>query len=733
MHLIHVDGKIECRLSGAQYAYRPNKSTETALAMALDMIKKSTYSALSNFDLSRAFERVGGSRAVNTLLNWGTHPALANCIRILIARRQFKTEVRRGEFRCRSKPNAARLGAPQGSSLGPLLSVADVNSLLTLLESRNIQVVMYSDDIGLVYNIDVTHDSNTIEALIQEGIDIVWTWRLEQKHMINITKCSFTLFKPRDAKDITLNLRIGDQALSRKEAVRYLGVELDIGLTGEARANSVINKIKRRTIGLYLLRGSTWGASARSCLLWYKAMVWDAASYCLSVYFNWMSGRNRSRIQVALNIGLRAVLLAPVPTRLGILWKETRTLSLSESGKLRCILLYYRLKCFDGRFDEQGHFATRTQPYLHEIGLHPNSYHDEQMSTLDNRILRNYHKKHFFDWAPDINTNQMFYDYCGKREITYVFCLGGSLEGEIIGSSTILFEVIDALGGGFSLVQLDSVQLSGNGNSSYAAEMQALLGVNTILARRPEIKVHIGVFSDSQSVLRKCHDGPSASKDSYWALSLCYIRENITGYWAHVRSHVGVDGDEKADVMANRCRIHAINWQSEPAVITWDTFRETAKRKFEERQKATLIGLEQISHTVRYYKIISNNYRDNEHLAIPPGMEIPYLSKILLNLRTGDATLMGLFRTKYKIGAKEDERKTRLLCEDDEATLGHILSFPALGGLQFDVEILRNPIQAQQAFAPKIFELLQKSTLLSSRKPMGELKTKMIRDRCFST
>ena len=149
-------------------------------------IKSTTQSILINFDLNRAFERVDGSRIVQKLIDWHIHPSLANTIRMIINRRQFKTEVRRGNFKASPKPNAANRGAPQGSSLGPLLFVADINELIIILQERKIKVVLYAGDIALVYNFSSNADVSILRDTIQDGINTAVNWRTTNSHKVNM-------------------------------------------------------------------------------------------------------------------------------------------------------------------------------------------------------------------------------------------------------------------------------------------------------------------------------------------------------------------------------------------------------------------------------------------------------------------------------------------------------------------------------------------------------------------
>ena len=222
-------------------------------------------------------------------------------------------------------------------------------------------------------------------------------------------------------------------------------------------------------------------------------------------------------------------------------------------------------------------------------------------------------------------------------------------------------------------------------------------------------------FSDSLSVLRKCHTGPNSESDRPWATAIGEICSSIRAHWAHVRAHVNIDGNEEADKLANKSRVGNTNFSAIPMLNTWESFHNKIRRKFDERQKRQLDDLVPRSYSVAYYRTATQGYKDNDFLTIPNGLEIPCYSKLLLNLRTGNSVLLEQYRRKYKVGEVVGNRSTCLLCEDDKATPEHLFECPVFHGLSIDESILRNPLQAQKAFAPRIAIKLKDSNLLPRR------------------
>ena len=175
-------------MSPFQYAYRRNASTEMALRQTIDSLRNSTWPALVNFDLRRAFERVDCFNVLETLLNWNLHPRIDDSICKIANRISFKVETRQFPRRARSKPATTKLGVPQGSSLGPILFIIEVDSLLQLLEGNKIKASMYSDDLAMIFNWLPSEHQNCIHLRIQKAIDLSVEWCALRQFVINKDK-----------------------------------------------------------------------------------------------------------------------------------------------------------------------------------------------------------------------------------------------------------------------------------------------------------------------------------------------------------------------------------------------------------------------------------------------------------------------------------------------------------------------------------------------------------------
>jgi hypothetical protein len=89
-------------------------------------------------------------------------------------------------------------GVPQGSHLGPLFLIDDINDVLGIFE--NVRVLAYAGDC----------------RLFQKDLDRLQGWCLEKKYYLNAGKCKFISFS-RGSKPVVFQYVIGDSDFERAD------------------------------------------------------------------------------------------------------------------------------------------------------------------------------------------------------------------------------------------------------------------------------------------------------------------------------------------------------------------------------------------------------------------------------------------------------------------------------------------------------------------------------------
>ena len=142
-------------------------------------------------------------------------------------------------------------GVPQGSVLGALLFLLDVNDIQYC--SSKLQFFLYADDTNALY---AHKDLNTLELTVNAELHNLYNWLTSNKLSLNIKKSTYVIFRPYQKKlkydphvyvfDNESNKKV---TLERKNFIKYLGLLIDENISWKTHIHSVAHKISK-TIGL---------------------------------------------------------------------------------------------------------------------------------------------------------------------------------------------------------------------------------------------------------------------------------------------------------------------------------------------------------------------------------------------------------------------------------------------------------------------------------------------------
>ena len=127
-------------------------------------------------------------------------------------------------------------GVPQGSILGPLLFLIYVNDMEAAVSCR---LILYADDSALLV-------SGTSVSVIEEtlGHELTYLSKMlvDGKLSIHLGKTESILFgsNKKIRKQSTMKIICGDNEVTVKDNVKYLGVILDQSLGGKYIAGSIL-------------------------------------------------------------------------------------------------------------------------------------------------------------------------------------------------------------------------------------------------------------------------------------------------------------------------------------------------------------------------------------------------------------------------------------------------------------------------------------------------------------
>jgi hypothetical protein len=129
-------------------------------------------------------------------------------------------------------------GVPQGSHLGPLFFIDNVDSVFRIFE--HVAALGYADDLKLFRRIDGVDDC----LRFQSDLDRLQDWCQTNKFDLNVGKCKTITFS-RCKKPIEYVYRIGGHELERVEEIKDLGVYLDRKMTFLTHIETIISKSAR--------------------------------------------------------------------------------------------------------------------------------------------------------------------------------------------------------------------------------------------------------------------------------------------------------------------------------------------------------------------------------------------------------------------------------------------------------------------------------------------------------
>ena len=143
--------------------------------------------------------------------------------------------------------NKISYGVPQGSVLGPLLFLIDINDFHN--SSAKFSFYLFADDRNLLY---ADKNLKSLEKTVNNELVRASDWLNANKLTLNANKSNFVIFLPHQRKmDHSVNILMFDNSnhiltcLECKDHVKYLGVLLDSHLSWKYHIDNVAVKVSR--------------------------------------------------------------------------------------------------------------------------------------------------------------------------------------------------------------------------------------------------------------------------------------------------------------------------------------------------------------------------------------------------------------------------------------------------------------------------------------------------------
>ena len=326
-------------LNKYQCAFRTGKSTVDHLIRLDSHIRDGFLhhsSTLAVFlDIKSAYNMVSPTILLHRMHRVGFRGHLMHFIRGFLSKRTF--QVRCGVLSDVFKQD---YGIVQGGVISPILFNLAIDSLLDDIP-QGISYAVYADDVTIWAQ---GKHIPTLFQKLQRALDRIGDWASRNGFTFSSAKSNAVLFR-RNLKRLdpmTIpDLRLGGEAISLVDQVKYLGVILDSKLNLHAHVEYMKSRAQQRISVLKCVAGKSYGADRTVLLRMYKAIIRPILEYASFI----IDGPGNKRIEsletiqnTCLRIASGAVRTSPVRS----LQVDTNTQPLSVRRKE--LLIRYILK-----------------------------------------------------------------------------------------------------------------------------------------------------------------------------------------------------------------------------------------------------------------------------------------------------------------------------------------------------------------------------------------------------
>ena len=284
-----------------QFAYRQNRSTDDAVALAihsalshLDKRGKNRCVRMLFVDYSSAFNTIIPARLDTKLRDLGLHSSLCSWVLdFLSGRRQV---VRMGNIT--SDPLTLNTGAPQGCVLSPLLYSLYTYDC-TATHSSNV-LIKYADDttvMGLIDDDDETAYRAEVEKLTQ--------WCQENSLALNVSKTKELIVDFRRPEREHAPITINGAVVEQVSEFKFLGINISRDLKWATHTTTVVKKAQQR---LYCLRRlKKFRVSPRILSAFYKSTIESVLTSGTTAWFGNCTVAERKSLQRVVKTAQRIV------------------------------------------------------------------------------------------------------------------------------------------------------------------------------------------------------------------------------------------------------------------------------------------------------------------------------------------------------------------------------------------------------------------------------------------
>jgi len=506
-------------------------------------------------DIQGAFDNISPSRAIKILEDWGTPKHITNTLRNYYSNREIVTTINPTAKETNIYPTK---GTAQGNVLSPMLWNCVANRIGDIIDKLNIEGYLFADDVVIAAsNTNINDAANLLQTAIRE----IETWANEEELSFNTSKSHAVLFYGQKHGDPPQYppLYLNNKPVKYEHETTYLGVLLTDQLDWLSHFNRAFDRAKSDMVRVNKALHKKFGPSPKLTHWIYTGIIRPKITYAAHIWCgnisNYTLDRKSRQIQ-------RWAL-----TKLGPIRERTPTAGLeiiTNTTPLHIHLQEVSLKTthnfltvnFCVNPPPNGHMArwreilTKYVP----LALKPS---DKGLKTL----APNFQNK--LDTPSAIDTAEIYTD--------------GSKMGTKCGSGFILqWDKQTRLG----------MSYNGETFTVFLSEVRAIaLAIERALAEKVPTP-NINIYSDCTSAIAAILGPRSTSKtvQHCWSM-LTQLDKAYKWSLTWVKAHVGISGNESADLLAKRAtqltntdpnlptaQVHVKNTLVNFSNTNWDTY-----------------------------------------------------------------------------------------------------------------------------------------------------------------
>ena len=232
-------------------------------------------------DLEKAYDTLWREGTLDEIDKIGIGGNMYNYILNFLKDRTFQVRVGKELSDVHTQTN----GVPQGAVISPTLFNIMINEIGKLEEKiEKVNIGQFADDVCIYQKADSAYSTKSkvkVEEATKKPVEKVIEKLEEKGFKTNIKKTQWIIFNRTKKKH---DIKIKGQNVKAKTEAKYLGVTLDSKLTYTKHIKNLVSKGQAAVNILRNINGKNWGLKRQTRMLLYKNFIRSKISYGEEVY-----------------------------------------------------------------------------------------------------------------------------------------------------------------------------------------------------------------------------------------------------------------------------------------------------------------------------------------------------------------------------------------------------------------------------------------------------------------